>query len=157
VEWCAPGEVELEAATSGADGNTVREWLQPRLEMGVAVIALGVATTALAAARSYAETRYQGGDVISTHAAVRALLADSARRLATAALAVSRAQAVAPAEEEGAGSLAVDAATAAAERIASDALPVHGGYGYMHEYGAEKRLRDAKTLAVLLRSPPASR
>jgi len=31
---------------------------------------------------------------------------------------------------------------------ASDALQIMGGYGYMHEYGMEKRMRDAKTLQL---------
>ena len=33
--------------------------------------------------------------------------------------------------------------------IAIDAIQIHGGYGYMHDYGVEKIMRDAKVLQML--------
>ena len=39
--------------------------------------------------------------------------------------------------------------TDAALEIIIDAIQIHGGYGYMHEYGLEKIMRDVKVLQVL--------
>ena len=39
--------------------------------------------------------------------------------------------------------------TDSALEIAVDAVQVHGGYGYMHEFGLEKIMRDVKTLQLL--------
>jgi acyl-CoA dehydrogenase len=39
--------------------------------------------------------------------------------------------------------------TDAALEIILDAIQIHGGYGYMHEYGLEKIMRDVKVLQVL--------
>ena len=153
LEWCEEASLEERADAPRLAQDLVAGWLRPRLEAGVATIALAVARAALAAARTYAEGRYQGGVVIAQHAAVQALLAESARRLEAAVLALGPALAAGGA---GRASLACEAATAAAEANASDGVQVHGGYGYMHDYGAEKRLRDAKTLAVLLAAPPAA-
>ena len=44
--------------------------------------------------------------------------------------------------------------TDAALEVAIDAVQIHGGYGYMHEYGLEKIMRDAKTLQLLDGSNP---
>jgi len=44
--------------------------------------------------------------------------------------------------------------TDAAMEIALDAVQIHGGYGYMHEYGIEKIMRDIKVLQLLGGSNP---
>jgi alkylation response protein AidB-like acyl-CoA dehydrogenase len=36
-----------------------------------------------------------------------------------------------------------------AVEIAIDSIQIHGGYGYMHDYGVEKIMRDAKVLQML--------
>ena len=44
--------------------------------------------------------------------------------------------------------------TEAAVEIAIDAVQIHGGYGYMHDYGVEKIMRDVKVLQLLGESTP---
>jgi alkylation response protein AidB-like acyl-CoA dehydrogenase len=43
----------------------------------------------------------------------------------------------------------------AAEQVCLDAVQTLGGYGYMKDYGLEKRLRDAKSIQCLLGTYPA--
>ncbi|MFC1888191.1 acyl-CoA dehydrogenase family protein [Thermodesulfobacteriota bacterium] len=126
--------------------------LLARMGLYTAACACGTAMAALRAARQYAAERYQGGKVIEKHDAVRLLYAKNiaAVESATAAL-VAAAEAF---EDDGvdswirsirAGAVASEASATAAV----DAVQVLGGYGYMRDFGLEKRLRDAVALSVL--------
>jgi|GEM_PF-2022982 len=126
--------------------------LLARTKMFTAACACGTATAALKAARQYATERYQGGKVIVEHDAIRLLHAKNraAVESATAAL-IAAAEAF---DDDGRDSWirAIRAGATASEvsvTAAVDAVQILGGYGYMRDFGLEKRLRDAVALSVL--------
>ncbi|WP_327282690.1 MULTISPECIES: acyl-CoA dehydrogenase family protein [unclassified Streptomyces] len=118
--------------------------------MSVAAGCVGIAQAALDAALSYAAQREQFGKPIAHHQLVQELIADisvdvDAARLLTWRVAdlVDRGQ---PFATE--SSTAKLFASEAAVRAASNALQVHGGYGYIDEYPAGKLLRDARVMTL---------
>ncbi len=116
----------------------------------VGAIGLGIARSAYEKALEYAEGRIQGGRPIVGHQAMQLMLADMAIRVEAArGLVMHAAEAVA----KGAPSLKLSSmaktfAGDAAVANATDAIQVMGGHGYMHEYGVEKLLRDAKLCQI---------
>jgi alkylation response protein AidB-like acyl-CoA dehydrogenase len=123
---------------------------------GMSAIAVGIARGAAAAARKYASERYQGGALIEEHPAIKMLIAG-----AEAAAAASEST-VHTLDDDRSSSLAMLGKAAAAKlmvmelcaRAVTDCLQAFGGYGYMEDFGMEKRLRD---MAVLKSScgPPS--
>ncbi|MFF4426159.1 acyl-CoA dehydrogenase family protein [Streptomyces sp. NPDC001549] len=118
--------------------------------MSVAAGCVGIAQAALDAAVSYAARREQFGRPIAHHQLVQELIADisvdvDAARLLTWRVAdlIDRGQ---PFATE--SSTAKLFASEAAVRAASNALQVHGGYGYIDEYPAGKLLRDARVMTL---------
>ncbi|MGT2527604.1 acyl-CoA dehydrogenase family protein [Streptomyces nojiriensis] len=118
--------------------------------MSVAAGCVGIAQAALDAAVSYAARREQFGKPIAHHQLVQELIADisvdvDAARLLTWRVAdlIDRGQ---PFATE--SSTAKLFASEAAVRAASNALQVHGGYGYIDEYPAGKLLRDARVMTL---------
>ncbi|MEV6686444.1 acyl-CoA dehydrogenase family protein [Streptomyces sp. NPDC051130] len=118
--------------------------------MSVAAGCVGIAQAALDAAVGYAAQREQFGKPIAQHQLVQELIADisvdvDAARLLTwrAADLIDRGQ---PFATE--ASTAKLFASEAAVRAASNALQVHGGYGYIDEYPAGKLLRDARVMTL---------
>ncbi|MFD9334857.1 acyl-CoA dehydrogenase family protein [Streptomyces sp. NPDC060028] len=118
--------------------------------MSVAAGCVGIAQAALDAAVSYAAQREQFGKPIAHHQLVQELIADisvdvDAARLLTWRVAdlIDRGQ---PFATE--SSTAKLFASEAAVRAASNALQVHGGYGYIDEYPAAKLLRDARVMTL---------
>ncbi|MEV7524756.1 acyl-CoA dehydrogenase family protein [Streptomyces sp. NPDC091371] len=118
--------------------------------MSVAAGCVGIAQAALDAAVSYAAQREQFGKPIAHHQLVQELIADisvdvDAARLLTWRVAdlIDRGQ---PFATE--SSTAKLFASEAAVRAASNALQVHGGYGYVDEYPAGKLLRDARVMTL---------
>jgi alkylation response protein AidB-like acyl-CoA dehydrogenase len=130
------------------------EALLARLWLGLAAIALGNARGALAVAREYAADRFQGGDQIEVHPAVRELLGDAASRIAAGACllewAADHANGADPLWPAAVAKLRI---TVDGCQAVTDCLQVLGGYGYMEEFRLEKRLRDAITLKVLAGAP----
>jgi alkylation response protein AidB-like acyl-CoA dehydrogenase len=127
--------------------------------LGLAAIAVGNARGAVAAAREYAEQRFQGGGQIEGHAAVQALIGDAMSRVEAGAAFLLRA-----AEEDVESPTALQRAAAVKLRLTvdccqavTDSLQVFGGYGYMEDYGLEKRLRDAVTLKIVSVAPDGLR
>ncbi|MGW2272687.1 acyl-CoA dehydrogenase family protein [Streptomyces yangpuensis] len=118
--------------------------------MSVAAGCVGIAQAALDAAVSYAAHREQFGKPIAQHQLVQELIADisvdvDAARLLTWRVAdlIDRGQ---PFATE--SSTAKLFASEAAVRAASNALQVHGGYGYIDEYPTGKLLRDARVATL---------
>ncbi|MFF4434616.1 acyl-CoA dehydrogenase family protein [Streptomyces sp. NPDC001513] len=118
--------------------------------MSVAAGCVGIAQAALDAAVTYAAQREQFGKPIAHHQLVQELIADisvdvDAARLLTWRVAdlIDRGQ---PFATE--SSTAKLFASEAAVRAASNALQVHGGYGYVDEYPAGKLLRDARVMTL---------
>ncbi|MEX2220405.1 MAG: acyl-CoA dehydrogenase [Candidatus Rokuibacteriota bacterium] len=118
--------------------------------IGVAAQALGIAVAAYEAALAYARERRAFGVPIGQHQMVQWMLADMATGIEAARLLTLRA-----AWRKDSGTpYGADAAMAklfAAEtamRVTTDAIQVHGGYGFIKEYQVERHFRDAKITQI---------
>ena len=115
----------------------------------LAAMALGILRGCYIAARDYAMDRYQAKKQIIEHDMIRRMLADMQAWIDLGEAGVS---AVCQTADRGdkpsrPRSLSVhELVTRAAVQAATDGVQILGGYGYMHEYGQEKRMRDAKQL-----------
>jgi len=118
--------------------------------IGIGAQAVGIARAALEAAVSYAKERTQFGKKIVEHQSIGNLLADMHTRLNAARLMVHHAarmrSAGLPCLSE--ASQAKLFASEAAEWIASKAIQVHGGYGYLRDYPVERHYRDARITQI---------
>jgi alkylation response protein AidB-like acyl-CoA dehydrogenase len=130
-------------------------WELNRLVMSVtrtpvATIALGIARAAYDRALDYAMERVQGGKPIVHHQTVQLMLADMLIRVEAARGLVWKSAAATAAGKPSLklASMAKTFASDAAVANATDAIQVLGGNGYMHEYGVEKLLRDAKLTQI---------
>jgi alkylation response protein AidB-like acyl-CoA dehydrogenase len=110
---------------------------------GTAAVAAGIAGAAFDAAAAYARSRHQFGGPISALPAVRRLLEDQALRTAN----LLRALLAAAPDPIGATAIAREGCDAVLS-VADAALQVHGGYGYLKEYPAERFVRDAVSLGA---------
>jgi alkylation response protein AidB-like acyl-CoA dehydrogenase len=122
---------------------------------GMSAIAVGIAKGAAAAARKYAADRYQGGAQIEAHPAVKMLIAGSEASIGAAESAVFSLKdtdftTVRRLMKPAAAKLAVMDLCA---RAVTDCLQSFGGYGYMEDFGMEKRLRDITVLKSASGSP----
>ena len=119
--------------------------------LGIAACAVGLAQSALEDAVSYAAVREQFGRRIGDFQGVAFTLADMAAAVASAraltADAVARRDAGADFSAQ--ASMAKLTATDAAMRVTTDAVQVHGGYGYTRDYRVERLMREAKVLQIL--------
>jgi len=118
--------------------------------IGIAAQAVGMARGAHAAALSYAKERVQFGKPIIEHQAVAFRLADMATRIEAAEQltlhAASLRDAKQPCLKE--ASMAKLFASEMAERVCSDAIQVHGGYGYLADYPVERIYRDVRVCQI---------
>ena len=118
---------------------------------GVAAQAVGAAQGALDLANVYAQRRQQFGVPISKHQMVQKMLADMAMKTEAARWLVYASAACATAKSSDAGKMAAMAkclATDVAMEVATDAVQVFGGYGFMEDYPIAKYFRDAKILQI---------
>jgi butyryl-CoA dehydrogenase len=115
--------------------------------IGIAAQALGIAQAALDAALAYAKRRSQFGKPIAEFEAIQWMLADMATEIEAARLLTYRAAML---KAEGLprytreASMAKLYASEMANRVASHAVQIHGGYGYRKEYQVERYFRDAR-------------
>ncbi|MGZ2460817.1 acyl-CoA dehydrogenase family protein [Rhizobium sp. IY2] len=142
-----PAELRL-----GAEGEGYRIALA-NLEggrIGIAAQAVGMARAAFEAARDYARERTAFGKPIFEHQAVAFRLADMAVRIEAARQLVFHAaslrEAGLPCLSE--ASMAKLFASEMAERVCSDAIQIHGGYGYMADYPVERIYRDVRICQI---------
>ena len=119
--------------------------------LGIAACATGLAQAALDAATGYAATRRQFGRPIIEFQGLAFMLADMAT-----AVAAARALYLAAARRKDAGlpygqqaAMAKLFASDTAMKVATDAVQVLGGYGYVEDYPAERYLREAKALQIV--------
>jgi len=116
----------------------------------VATLGIALAEAVLEMALEYARERKQFGQPISKFQAIQFKLADIAAQLEAVKLLVVRAaqlrDAGQPFGREGA--MAKLLASELAVRAASEAVQIHGGYGYMQEYPVSRFYRDAKVLEI---------
>ncbi len=118
--------------------------------IGIAAQALGIARAAFDKARRYAGERVQFGKPIAEHQAIQQKLADMATQINAARLLVHHAAklrtAGLPCLSE--ASQAKLFASEMAERVCSDAIQIHGGYGYLADYEVERHYRDARITQI---------
>lgn len=136
----------------GAEGEGYRIALA-NLEggrIGIAAQAVGMARAAFEAARDYAKERTAFGKPIFEHQAVAFRLADMAVRIEAARQLVFHAAALREAELPclSEASMAKLFASEMAERVCSDAIQIHGGYGYMADYPVERIYRDVRICQI---------
>jgi alkylation response protein AidB-like acyl-CoA dehydrogenase len=118
--------------------------------IGIAAQALGIARAALEAAVEYSKTRVQFGQPISKLQAIQWMIADMATELDAARLLTLRAAFLKDQKQryEKEAAMAKLFASEAASRIATKAIQVHGGYGYIQEYNVERHFRDARITEI---------
>ncbi|HWM15830.1 MAG TPA: acyl-CoA dehydrogenase family protein [Microbacterium sp.] len=120
--------------------------------LNIAACSLGGAQWALDRAVSYVQERFTFGEPLAEKQAVVFTLADMATEL-RAARALVRDAALALDEKAPDAAMqcamAKRFATDAGFRVANEALQLHGGYGYLHDYGIEKVVRDLRVHQIL--------
>ena len=119
--------------------------------ISIAALALGMAQGALDAATSYAKQRKQFGKAISEFQAIQFKLADMATEVEAARLLVY--QAAWHADQKSSrftreSSMAKLFASEVAVRVANECVQIHGGYGFIKDYPAEKFYRDVKLCTI---------
>src|SRR6516225_5571802 len=120
--------------------------------LNIAACSLGGARACLEAARGHMKTRKQFGRPLADFQALRFKLADMATDLEAARLMVQRGAVSLDAGASEATlqcAMAKRFATDAGFRVANEALQLHGGYGYLQDYGIEKVVRDLRVHQIL--------
>ena len=118
--------------------------------IGIAALSVGLAQGAYEAARNYAFERKQFGRAIGTFQSIRWKLVDNAARVEAARLLTYRAAWL---KDQGRrttleSSMAKLYASEIAVRASEDAVQIHGGYGFVKDYPAEKFFRDVKLTTI---------
>ena len=129
-------------AMSGLDGGRIN----------IGCCSLGGAQAALDAAMQYTGERSQFGKPISSFQNTQFKLADMATELEASRLMLYRAANLLDNQDPGASmacAMAKRFSTDMASKIANDALQLHGGYGYLSEYGIERIVRDLRVHQIL--------
>jgi alkylation response protein AidB-like acyl-CoA dehydrogenase len=118
--------------------------------IGIAALAVGLAQGAYEAALSYARERKAFGKPIASFQAIQWKLADAATKIEAARLLTYRAAFM---KERGqrttlASAMAKLYASEMAVKVADDCVQIHGGYGFVKDYPAEKYFRDVKLTTI---------
>lgn len=118
--------------------------------IGIASQALGIASGALELALKYSKERKAFGTEIMNHQAIAFKLADMATQVETARMLCLKA---AWQKDQGmdytlSGSMAKLYASEIAQSVTSEAVQIHGGYGYVKEFHVERLMRDAKITQI---------
>ncbi len=118
--------------------------------ISIAALALGMARGALDASVRYSSDRRQFGKAINQFQAIQFKLADMATELDAAWLLTMRAARMKDAGQKVTleSSMAKLYASEAACRICDEAVQIHGGYGFIKDYPAEKFYRDVKLCTI---------
>ena len=118
--------------------------------IGIAAQSVGMARAAFEAALKYAHERVSFGKAIIEHQAVNFRLADMATQIEVARQMVLHAAALRdaglPCLKE--ASMAKLFASEMAEKVCSDAIQIHGGYGYVNDFPVERIYRDVRVAQI---------
>ncbi|HEX5957641.1 MAG TPA: acyl-CoA dehydrogenase family protein, partial [Hyphomicrobiaceae bacterium] len=120
--------------------------------INIGACSLGAAWVALEKAREYMLDRKAFGRPIADFQALQFKLADMATELEAARLMVYRAaDAIDRADPQASmySAMAKRMATDLGFKVCNDALQIHGGYGYLKDYGMEKLVRDLRVHQIL--------
>ena len=130
----------LKIALSGLEGGRI----------GIASQAVGMARAAFEAALTYSKDRTSFGQPIFQHQAVQFKLADMATQIEVARQMVHHAASLRdagrPCLKE--ASMAKLFASEMAEKVCSDAIQIHGGYGYVSDFPVERIYRDVRVCQI---------
>ena len=118
--------------------------------IGIAAQALGIAQGAFELAVQYSQERETFGKPIAQHQAIAFKLADMATEIQAARLLIHRAAWL---KDQGldyimASAMAKYYAAEMAMKHTTEAVQIHGGYGYVSEYHVERMMRDAKITQI---------
>jgi alkylation response protein AidB-like acyl-CoA dehydrogenase len=118
--------------------------------IGIASQAVGMARAAYDAALAYAQQRESFGKKIIEHQAVAFRLADMATQIQAARHLVLDAARLRDAGEPclTQASMAKLFASEMAEKVCSDAIQIHGGYGYLNDFPVERIYRDVRVCQI---------
>ncbi len=119
--------------------------------IGIAALSVGLAQGAYEAARRYARERRQFGQPIAAFQAIQWKLADNATRIEAARLLTYRAAYLKDqrrADDAGVGDGEALSPARSRCEAADDCVQIHGGYGFVKDYPAEKYFRDVKLLTI---------
>ncbi|MBW1700569.1 MAG: acyl-CoA dehydrogenase [Deltaproteobacteria bacterium] len=118
--------------------------------IGIASQSVGLGQACLDAAVNYAKERVQFNKPISQFQGIRWMIADMATQIEAARLLTFNAAAMKDREENfsAAASMAKVFASEMANKVAYQALQIHGGYGYIKEFRVERFYRDARVLTI---------
>jgi acyl-CoA dehydrogenase len=121
-----------------------------RTRPGVAAMAVGIGRAALEFASDYSKERVQFGVPIAMHQAVAFMIADMATKVEAARLLVWQSAVLLDQGKRNtlAASHAKRFSADSAMEVATDAVQVYGGYGFIKEYPVEKLMRDAKIMQL---------
>jgi alkylation response protein AidB-like acyl-CoA dehydrogenase len=118
--------------------------------IAIAALSVGTAQGAYEAALKYSKERKAFGKLISEHEAIQFMLADMATQIEAARLLTYRAAWL----RQNGRKFAKEAfmaklyASEVAVRVSNDSVQIHGGYGYIKDFIAEKFYRDSKLLTI---------
>ncbi|MEJ2589363.1 MAG: acyl-CoA dehydrogenase [Deltaproteobacteria bacterium] len=118
--------------------------------IGISSQSVGVAQACMDAAVGYARERVQFGKAISQFQGIRWMIADMATQIEAARLLTFNAAAMRDRGENysAAASMAKVFASEMANKVAYQALQIHGGYGYIREYPVERYYRDVRVFTI---------
>ncbi len=118
--------------------------------IGIAAQALGIAAGAFEMALKYSQERKSFGKAIFEHQAIQFKLADMATRIEAARMLVYKAARLKDENKDyvKAAAMAKLYASDVAMWATTEAVQIHGGYGYVKEYHVERLMRDAKITQI---------
>ena len=118
--------------------------------VGIGAQATGIGLSALDDAVKYAKDRQAFGQPIANYQAIKFMLADCATELDAARLLVLRAAGLKEAGKKFTreASMAKVFASEKANKVADIGVQIHGGYGYIDEFPAERHYRDARVTTI---------
>lgn len=118
--------------------------------VGIAAQALGISSGAYELALKYAKERKAFGKALSEHQAIQFKLAEMATKIDAARLLVHQAAWLKDQQKDfvKAAAMAKLYASQIAQEVTTEAVQIHGGYGYVKEFHVERLMRDAKITQI---------
>jgi len=118
--------------------------------IGIAAQALGIASGAFELALKYSKERKAFNKLLSEHQAIQFKLAEMATKIEAARLLVHKAAYLKDYKKDfvKAAAMAKLFASGIAQEVTTEAVQIHGGYGYVKEYHVERLMRDAKITQI---------
>lgn len=118
--------------------------------IGIAAQALGIASGAFELALKYSKERKAFGKLLNEHQAIQFKLSEMATKIDAARLLVHKAAYLKDYKKDfvKAAAMAKLFASQIAQEVTTEAVQIHGGYGYVKEYHVERLMRDAKITQI---------